>query len=91
MDYVYFIGKFEVSRDMVQKASDEGKLGITLDAMRRVTGGPRPDMPATGVSWNEAARFVNWLNTSQGYPPAYKFSSQPGDQGYDANANIDLC
>ena len=24
--------------------------------------------PATGVSWNEAARFVNWLNTSQGLP-----------------------
>lgn len=47
-------------------------------------------MPATGISWNEAARFVNWLNTSQGYPEAHKFNTQPGDVEYDANANVDL-
>ena len=50
--------------------------------MDTVTGGPRPAMPATGISWNEAARFVNWLNVSQGHPVAYKFHSQPGDPGY---------
>jgi formylglycine-generating enzyme required for sulfatase activity len=32
-------------------------------------------MPATSVSWNEAARFVNWLNTSTGRPSAYKFTT----------------
>jgi formylglycine-generating enzyme required for sulfatase activity len=32
-------------------------------------------MPATGISWNEAARFVNWLNTEKGFAPAYKFTS----------------
>jgi formylglycine-generating enzyme required for sulfatase activity len=79
---------YEVSRDMVTKASTEGGLDIKLDSMSFVTAGPRPDMPATGVSWNEAARFVNWLNTSQGYPPAYQFAMQPGDAGYSANANI---
>jgi formylglycine-generating enzyme required for sulfatase activity len=42
------------------------------------------------VSWNEAARFINWLNTSQGYLPAYKFTTQPGDGGYSVNSNITL-
>ena len=50
VDYVYRIGKFEVSRDMVTKANAEGDLGIALDP-DFVTGGPRPDMPATGVGW----------------------------------------
>jgi hypothetical protein len=84
VDYVYNIGKYEISRDMVSKASAAGNLGITLYPMGR----PRLAMPATGVSWNEAARFVNWLNTSNGHSPAYKFSTQPGDAGYSSNENI---
>ncbi|MEX0610642.1 MAG: SUMF1/EgtB/PvdO family nonheme iron enzyme, partial [Pirellulales bacterium] len=42
------------------------------------------------VSWFEAARFVNWLNTSTGSTPAYKFAIQPGEVGYSARANIQL-
>jgi hypothetical protein len=42
------------------------------------------------LSWNEAARFVNWLNTSNGYSAAYKFTLQPGDVGYNANSDIQL-
>jgi len=34
VDYVYRIGKFEVSRAMVTKASAEGDLEITLDPIR---------------------------------------------------------
>ena len=90
VDYIYNIGKFEISRDMVGKANAEGGLGLTLDSLGFVTGGPRPDMPATGVSWYEAARFTNWLNISQGFPAAYKFGAQPRDAGYDANANNEL-
>jgi hypothetical protein len=90
VSYVYRMGIYEISRDMVTKANVGSNLSLTLDPMGFLTGGPRPDMPATGVSWNEAARFVNWLNTSQGYQAAYKFSTQPGDVGYDPNANIDL-
>jgi formylglycine-generating enzyme len=86
--YVYNIGKYEISREMVAKTNADGNLGITLDNMSTVTGGTRPSMPATGVSWNEAARFVNWLNTSQGYSPAYKFTTQPGEPGYDAKADL---
>jgi formylglycine-generating enzyme required for sulfatase activity len=81
--YTYNIGKYEVSVDMIDKANAEGGLDITIDTLGA-------NRPATGVSWNEAARFVNWLNISQGFTPAYKFSTQPGDGGYDPNANISL-
>jgi formylglycine-generating enzyme required for sulfatase activity len=88
------MGKFEVSRDMIAKAnapvaSGGGNLGITLRDMT-LLGGNVPSHPANGVSWNEAARFVNWLNTSQGYTPAYKFIRQPGDDQYIANQNVEL-
>lgn len=89
VDYVYNIGKHEISRDMIEKANAEGGLGLSLPSMDFVTGGPRPDMPA-GVSWSEAARFTNWLNISQGFPAAYKFSTQPGDTDYNAQTIIDL-
>jgi formylglycine-generating enzyme required for sulfatase activity len=38
-------------------------------------GGNGANRPATGISWNEAARFVNWLNTSTGGSAAYKFTT----------------
>jgi formylglycine-generating enzyme len=79
----YRIGKFEISEQMIAKANILGGLGITKD-IRDV------NMPATSVSWNEAARFVNWLNTSSGNTPAYKFALQPGDIGYNPNASIQL-
>jgi hypothetical protein len=83
VDYIYRIGKLEISEQMIDKANTLGGLGITKDARG-------PDKPVTGVNWNEAARFVNWLNTSTGNPPVYKFALQPGDAGYSANANIEL-
>jgi formylglycine-generating enzyme required for sulfatase activity len=64
--YEYRIGKYEVSEQMIAKANTLGGLGITTDARG-------PDFPATSVTWYEAARFVNWLNTSTGSGPAYKF------------------
>ena len=79
----YRIGKFETSEQMIDKANVVGSLGITKDTRGA-------DKPATSVSWNEAARFVNWLNTSQGFTPAYKFTTQPGGAGYSANSNIAL-
>lgn len=87
--YEFRIGTHEISRDMIAKASTMGSLGITLWDMTSF-GGNVGTHPATGVSWNEAARFVNWLNTSTGHQAAYKFALQPGDAGYDANANINL-
>jgi len=82
--YAYRMGKFEISEQMTDKANAEGGLGITNNTLSG------PDKPATQISWNEAARFVNWLNTSSGSMPAYKFAIQPGEAGYDVNANIEL-
>jgi hypothetical protein len=64
--YEYRIGKYEISEEMIDKANALGGLGITKDTRG-------PEFPATSVTWYEAARFVNWLNTSTGSVPAYKF------------------
>jgi formylglycine-generating enzyme required for sulfatase activity len=66
--YTYGMGKFEVSEDMINKFNASQSLQITKDTRG-------PNKPATSVSWNEAARFVNWLNTSTGHAAAYKFTS----------------
>lgn len=81
--YEYRMGSYEVSEDMINKANAAGSLGITRDS--RGT-----NKVATSISWNEAARFVNWLNVSSGSTPAYRFSSQPGDGGYNVNETITL-
>jgi formylglycine-generating enzyme len=85
VDHSYRIGKYEVSEQMIDKANALGGLGITKDTRD-------PGKPATSVTWFEAATFVNWLNTSTGSVPAYKFDAngdfqlwEPGDAGYDAN------
>jgi hypothetical protein len=83
--YEYRIGKYEISEQMISKANALGGLGITIDSRG-------PNKPATSVSWFEAAKFVNWLNTSAGYPAAYKFGPRgisafevwtPSDPGYN--------
>ncbi len=70
--YTYDIGKFEVSEDMIEKYNANfgtaNSLVITKDT--RDT-----NKPATGISWNEAARFVNWLNTSTGGFAAYNLTT----------------
>ena len=66
--YEYAIGKFEVSEGMITKFNASQSLQIT-QSTRGV------NKPATFVSWNEAARFVNWLNTEKGFAPAYKFTT----------------
>ena len=63
--YSYQIGKYEVSRDMITKANAAGGLGITTQDMTYY-GGNGVNRPAVGINWNEAAKFVNWLNTSKG-------------------------
>ncbi len=73
MPYTYRMGTYEVSRDMITKANTVGGLGIGLGDMSR-WGGNGVDRPATGVSWYEAAAFVNWLNVSTGHQPAYNLS-----------------
>lgn len=83
VNYDYRLSTYEISVAMVSKANDAGNLGISMYQWGS-------DRPATEVSWNEAARFVNWLNVSSGFAPAYKFGSQPGDPGYSSGATIQL-
>ena len=73
--YTYNLGKYEVSRDMIEKANTAGGLGITMADMSTYVGGNFASRAATGISWNEAARFVNYLNTSKGYQAAYNFTT----------------
>jgi formylglycine-generating enzyme len=88
--YTYNLGKYEVNRYMVDKSNAAGSLGITMAEMGSY-GGNGANRPATGISWNEAAKFVNYLNTSTGGTAAYKFVGgtfqlwSAGDAGYNAN------
>jgi formylglycine-generating enzyme required for sulfatase activity len=74
VDRTYDINTFEVSRAMIEGYNaNPGVVGISMDPMTN-NGGPGANKPATGVTWNEAARFVNWLNTQKGFAPAYKYA-----------------
>lgn len=70
--YVYGIGTYEVSEDMITKYNADFGVANALVITKDSRG---PNKPATSVSWNEAARFVNWLNTSTGKYAAYKFAT----------------
>ena len=91
--YTYNLGKYEVSRDQITKANSAGSLGITIWDMSRFGGnGDGANKPAIGITWNEAATYVNWLNTSTGGTAAYKFDNSgnfqlwsPTDAGYNAS------
>jgi hypothetical protein len=81
--YSFRIGKYEISNSVIDKAIAEGGLDIIKDGLP-------PNSPATSVTWFEAAKFVNWLNTSTGGTPAYKFDGggnfqlwTPLDMGYN--------
>ncbi len=68
VSYAYQMGTYEVSENMINKFNASQALQITINPLGLTK-------PATAVSWNEAARFVNWLNTSTGGSAAYKFTS----------------
>jgi formylglycine-generating enzyme required for sulfatase activity len=89
--YTFQIGKYEISRGTIAAANAAGGLGLALFDMSGL-GGNGANQPATGLSWPEMAKFVNWLNSSTGHAPAYKFDAQgdfqlwtPGDLGYNAS------
>lgn len=73
VNYAYNIGKYEVNRDAIIKANSLGSTGISLQDMNSY-GGNGLNRPATGISWYEAAKFVNWLNSSKGYQVAYNLT-----------------
>jgi formylglycine-generating enzyme len=81
--FAYRIGKFEISEQIIEQANIEAGLAIFKDNRG-------PHKPATSISWFNALRFINWLNTSTGNAPAYKFDGNgsfqlwsPPDAGFD--------
>ncbi len=64
VEYAYRMGKYEISQEMIGKATDSGMTNVTAGAWSGT-------QPAANVSWYEAAAFVNWLNTSEGHQAAY--------------------
>jgi Sulfatase-modifying factor enzyme 1/Concanavalin A-like lectin/glucanases superfamily len=69
--YTYRIGKYTISQNQVDAATRNGLQNVTAGAWSS-------DQPATSISWYAAAAYVNWLNTSQGYRPAYNLTYTNG-------------
>ena len=63
VDYAYLIGKYEISCGQMAAAAKSG-------AGNAVYCGTSEELPAYSP-FEEAMQFVNWLNISSGYPPAY--------------------
>jgi len=68
--YSYQIGTYDISQNQMNAAISNGVLGLQGEVGKTWNG----DQPATGITWYQAAAFVNWLNTSHGYAPAYNLS-----------------
>jgi hypothetical protein len=81
--YNYLISKFEVSRGMI--ASYNANFGTANNLVVSAQDTGTADSAATQIHWQEAARFVNWLNTSTGGFAAYKFAPGSTVQGGDGN------
>lgn len=65
--YAFRMSVTEVAQEWIDKAMNAGMTGVVAGAW---TG----SAPAANVTWYEAAAFVNWLNTSNGFQPAYDLS-----------------
>jgi len=65
--YDYRIGAYEISQDMITKATNLGMSNVSAGAH---TG----NEPAASISWYEAAAFVNFLNLQAGYQEAYNLT-----------------
>jgi formylglycine-generating enzyme len=90
--YTYRIGKYTISQNQVNAALANGLQHVYSDTIHdavRLVGTYAG--PASDITWLDAAAFVNWLNTSSGYPPAYNLiytngawsmSLWPGNQAW---------
>ncbi len=76
VDYSFGMSRYEITERMIDVYNADSMnalFPIAYDAVGR-----GPNKPATSITWNEAARFVNWLNVSKGYGVAYYFPNSNG-------------
>ncbi len=81
----YRMGTFEITNDQWTKFTNSLGVPVTGAPSAAYDSGPYwtgTNVPTNNVSWYEAAQFVNWLNTSTGHQPAYKFTGTQGTGDY---------
>jgi formylglycine-generating enzyme required for sulfatase activity len=93
VNYYYRMGTYEISNDQWDKFT--ASLGVPVTGNQGSEGSQiaygqsfydwgtgATSVPTNNVSWYEAAQFVNWLNTTSGSQPAYKFTGTQGTSNY---------
>jgi len=76
VNYSYGMSRYEVTEGMIDVYNSDSANAL-FPIVYDITG-RGANKPATSITWNEAARFVNWLNIVKGYAPAYKFEGVNG-------------
>ncbi len=66
--YEYRISTYEITANVIDKSVNLGLSNVVRSAH---TNG---NQPVVYINWYEAAAFVNWMNTSEGYQAAYDLS-----------------
>lgn len=74
VDYNYQISKYAIRVSYIDDIYNAAPENSTKQLVTNNDTG-YPDNPVVGLTWNEAARFVNWLNEREGEQPAYKFTT----------------
>ena len=92
----YRMGVYEITNDQWDKFKGELGVPVTGDPSYAYDEDPYwtgTNVPTNEVSWYEAAQFVNWLNTSTGNLPAYKFTGTQGmgDYALDTWSAAEAC
>ena len=85
VNHDYRMGVYEITNDQWNKFKTS--LGVPVKGNPESAYNEDPyhtgtNVPTNMVSWNEAAQFVNWLNTSKGHQAAYKFTGTQGTSDY---------
>lgn len=80
VDYTYKISKYEISTAILQafNANAASYSGVDYDPVPitfKNWGTGNESLPGADVTWLEAARFVNYLNESEGFQAAYNFAN----------------
>ena len=84
-DSNYRMGMHEITTGHWSKFRESLGVSVTGDPLEAYDGFKvylGIDVPSHGVSWYEAAQFVNWLNTSTGHHAAYSFTGTQGTSDY---------